>query len=154
MEFSFAFLSLFRNFALKIPLTVMIQIRCKNTGVTKSFQEGTSLLDIYQEFKDDIQLPYPVVSAKVNNVSQGLKYRAFQSRDVEFLDASEGRGTASTSGRCRSCSTRRHRTFSRVPSCSSSTRCRVVSTVTSSPRCARTKAACKVRTRHGRRGAG
>ena len=92
MEFSFAFLSLFRNFALKIPLTVMIQIRCKNTGVTKSFQEGTSLLDIYQEFKDDIQLPYPVVSAKVNNVSQGLKYRAFQSRDVEFLDAREGSG--------------------------------------------------------------
>ena len=70
----------------------MIQIRCKNTGVTKSFQEGTSLLDIYQEFKDDIQLPYPVVSAKVNNVSQGLKYRAFQSRDVEFLDAREGSG--------------------------------------------------------------
>ena len=70
----------------------MLQIRCKNTGVTKSFQEGTSLLDIYQEFQDDIRLPYPVVSAKVNNVSQGLKFRVYQNRDVEFLDAREGSG--------------------------------------------------------------
>ena len=53
----------------------MLQIRCKNNNVTKSFPEGTSLLDIYQEFEHDIQLPYPVVSAKVNNVSQGLKFR-------------------------------------------------------------------------------
>ena len=70
----------------------MLQIRCMNTGVTKSFPEGTSLLDVYQEFADDIQLPYPVVSAKVNNVSQGLKFRLYQNRDVEFLDAREGSG--------------------------------------------------------------
>ena len=63
----------------------MLQIRCKNNNVTKSFPEGTSLLDIYQEFAEEIQLPYPVVSAKVNNVSQGLKFRVYQNRDVEFL---------------------------------------------------------------------
>lgn len=50
------------------------------------------MLDIYLEFAQEIDLPYPVVSAKVNNVSQGLKYRAFQNRDVEFLDAREGSG--------------------------------------------------------------
>ncbi len=70
----------------------MLQIRCINTHTTKSFPEGTSLLDVYQEFQDDIKLPYPVVSAKVNNVSQGLKFRLFQNRDVEFLDAREGSG--------------------------------------------------------------
>ena len=70
----------------------MLQIRCKNNNVTKSFPEGTSLLDVYQEFADEIQLPFPVVSAKVNNVSQGLKFRVFQNRDVEFLDASMGSG--------------------------------------------------------------
>ena len=70
----------------------MLQIRCKNNNVTKSFPEGTSLLDIYQAFADEIQLPYPVVSAKVNNVSQGLKFRVYQNRDVEFLDAREGSG--------------------------------------------------------------
>ena len=70
----------------------MLQIRCKNNNVTKSFPEGCSLLDVYQEFEDEIKLPYPVVSAKVNNASQGLKFRLFQNRDVEFLDAREGSG--------------------------------------------------------------
>jgi len=70
----------------------MLQIRCKNNNVTKSFPEGCSLLDVYQEFADEIRLPYPVVSAKVNNTSQGLKFRLYQNRDVEFLDAREGSG--------------------------------------------------------------
>ena len=70
----------------------MLQIRCKNNNVTKSFPEGTSLLDVYQEFAEEINLPYPVVSAKVNNASQGLKFRLFQNRDVEFMDAREGSG--------------------------------------------------------------
>ena len=70
----------------------MLQIRCKNNNVTRSFPEGTSLLDVYQEFADEIKLPYPVVSAKVNNASQGLKFRLYQNRDVEFLDAREGSG--------------------------------------------------------------
>ena len=70
----------------------MLHIRCKNNNVTKSFPEGTSLLDVYQEFADEIKLPYPVVSAKVNNASQGLKFRLYQNRDVEFLDAREGSG--------------------------------------------------------------
>ncbi len=70
----------------------MLQIRCKNNNVTKSFPEGSSLLDVYQEFANDIKLPFPVVSARVNNTSQGLKFRLFQNRDVEFLDAREGSG--------------------------------------------------------------
>ena len=70
----------------------MLQIRCKNNNVTKSFPEGTSLLDVYQEFADELKFPYPVVSAKVNNASQGLKFRLFQNRDVEFLDARWGSG--------------------------------------------------------------
>ena len=70
----------------------MLQIRCKNNNVTKSFPEGCSLLDVYQEFADEIQMPYPVVSAKVNNASQGLKFRLYQNRDVEFVDARAGSG--------------------------------------------------------------
>ena len=70
----------------------MLQIRCKNTNTTKSFPEGTSLLDVYQVYQVDIKLPFPVVAAKVNNVPQGLKFRLFQNRDVEFLDAREGAG--------------------------------------------------------------
>ena len=62
----------------------MIQIYCLNTQTTKEFQEGMTLLDILSEF--DFDRPYPIVSALVNNVSQGLKFRVYNSRDVEFLD--------------------------------------------------------------------
>ena len=70
----------------------MLQIRCKNNNKTRSFPEGTSLLDVWQEFADELNMPFPVVSAKVNNVSQGLKFRLYQNRDVEFIDASDGSG--------------------------------------------------------------
>ena len=70
----------------------MLQIRCKNNGITKSFPEGTSLAEVYQAYADELNMAYPVVSAKVNNASQGLKYRLFNNRDVEFLDASDGSG--------------------------------------------------------------
>ena len=70
----------------------MLHIRCKNNNITKSFPEGTSLLDVYQAFASDLNFEYPVVSAKVNNASQGLKFRLYQNRDVEFLDARSGSG--------------------------------------------------------------
>jgi len=62
----------------------MLHIYCINTKTTKEFQEGTTLLEMLPEFEFD--KPYPIVSAKVNNVSQGLKFRVYNSRDVEFLD--------------------------------------------------------------------
>ena len=68
----------------------MIQVYCKNTGTTKSFREGTTLLDMLPEF--DFERPYPIVSAKVNNVSQGLKFRVYNSRTVEFTDATAPSG--------------------------------------------------------------
>ena len=70
----------------------MVQVRCKNNGITKSFPEGTSLLDVWQEYADELHFDYPVVSAKVNNVSQGLKYRVYNNRDVEFIDVRDGSG--------------------------------------------------------------
>ena len=70
----------------------MLQIRCNNNNITKSFAEGTSLLEVYQEFAPELSLPYPIVAAKVNNTPQGLKFRLYQNRDVEFLDAREGPG--------------------------------------------------------------
>lgn len=62
----------------------MVNIFCVNTGTGKSFPEGTTLQDMLPHFEFD--KPYPILCAKVNNVSQGLKYRAFNSRQVEFLD--------------------------------------------------------------------
>lgn len=62
----------------------MVKIFCKNTGTFKYFEEGTTLLDMVDKF--DFDKPYQILSAKVNNVSEGLKYRAYKNRDVEFLD--------------------------------------------------------------------
>ena len=62
----------------------MVNIYCVNTKTTKTFPEGTTLMDMLPEF--EFERPYPIICAKVNNVSQGLKYRAFNSRQVEFLD--------------------------------------------------------------------
>ena len=62
----------------------MVNIYCVNTKTSKTFPEGTTLMDMLPEF--EFEKPYPILCAKVNNVSQGLKYRAFNSRQVEFLD--------------------------------------------------------------------
>lgn len=62
----------------------MVNIYCVNTGTTKAFPEGTTLLEMLSAF--EFERPYPILSAKVNNVSQGLKYRAFNNRKVEFVD--------------------------------------------------------------------
>ena len=70
----------------------MVQVRCKNNGITKSYPEGISLLEVWQDYADELKMEYPVVSAKVNNVSQGLKYRVFNNRDVEFIDIRDGSG--------------------------------------------------------------
>ena len=62
----------------------MLRIYCKNTGTFQEFQEGTTLLDMLPAF--DFERPFDILSAKVNNVSEGLKFRVFNNRDVEFLD--------------------------------------------------------------------
>ena len=75
----------------------MLKIYCKNTGTSLEFQEGTTLAEMLPRF--DFERPYDVLCAKVNNVTQGLKYRAFNNRDVEFLDY---RSYAGRSAYCRS----------------------------------------------------
>ena len=62
----------------------MVRIYCKNTDTSLDFQEGTSLLEILPAFKLDN--PYPILAAKVNNVVEGLKFKVYNNRDVEFLD--------------------------------------------------------------------
>ena len=62
----------------------MLKIYCKNTRSYLSFNEGTTLEEMLPAFQFD--RPYPIVSAKVNNVSQGLRFRVYNNRDIEFLD--------------------------------------------------------------------
>ena len=64
----------------------MVNISCVNTATKKTFPEGLTLMEMLPSFIEDFETPYPILAAKVNNVIQGLKYRAFNSRKVEFLD--------------------------------------------------------------------
>lgn len=68
----------------------MVRIYCKNTQSYKEFAEGTTLLEMLPSF--DFPQPYPIISAKVNNVSQGLKFKVYNNRDVEFIDATDPSG--------------------------------------------------------------
>ena len=62
----------------------MLQICCKNNNIYKEFPVGSSLLEIYSAL--DLDFPYQVVSARVNNRSEGLNFRVYNNKDVEFLD--------------------------------------------------------------------
>ena len=62
----------------------MIDIYCVNSNTSRTLPEGMTLLEMLDGF--EFERPYPILAAKVNNVCQGLKYRAFNSRKVEFLD--------------------------------------------------------------------
>ena len=62
----------------------MVKIYCVNTKTSRNFPEGTTLLDMLPEF--GFGDGSPILAAMVNNVCQGLKYRAFNSRQVEFID--------------------------------------------------------------------
>lgn len=75
----------------------MVKVFCKNTGSSLEFQEGVNLSEVLDAFEFD--KPYDVLCAKVNHVTQGLKYRVFNNRDVEFLDY---RSYAGRSSYCRS----------------------------------------------------
>ena len=77
-------------FAFSNTFIIMLQIFCRNTKTTLSFPEGTTLQEMLPEFH--IDNPYQIVSAKVNNVSQGLKFRVYNNRDVEFVDVRDSAG--------------------------------------------------------------
>ena len=62
----------------------MLQIYCKNNNIYKEFPIGSTLLEIYSGF--NLDFPYQVVSARVNNRSEGLNFRVYNNKDVEFLD--------------------------------------------------------------------
>ena len=62
----------------------VLYIRCKNNKKTQEVPIGSTLSDIYKQI--NLQLPYGSVSAKVNNKVEGLHYRVYHNKDVEFLD--------------------------------------------------------------------
>lgn len=67
-----------------------IRIYCKNNNQRYDVPIGSSLWEVYNQL--NLQLPYPVVSAKVNNRSEGLNFRLYNNKDIEFLDLRQSSG--------------------------------------------------------------
>lgn len=69
----------------------VIQIRCKNNKKSQKVEIGSTLFDIFSAF--DIKMTHGPVSARVNNKVEGMHYRVYNSKDVEFLDMTSSSGS-------------------------------------------------------------
>ena len=69
----------------------VIQIRCKNNKKSQKVEIGSTLFDIFSAF--DLKMPHGPVSARVNNKVEGMHYRVYNSKDVEFLDMTSSSGS-------------------------------------------------------------
>ena len=68
----------------------VLQIRCKNNKKIKNIRIGSTLSDIFNEF--NLQMDFGPVSARVNNKVEGMHYRVYSNKDVEFLDLHSSSG--------------------------------------------------------------
>ena len=69
----------------------VIQIRCKNNKKSQKVEIGSTLFDIFSVF--DLKMTHGPVSARVNNKVEGMHYRVYNSKDVEFLDMTSSSGS-------------------------------------------------------------
>ena len=69
----------------------MIQIRCKNNKKSQKVEIGSTLFDVFSSF--DLKMTHGPVSARVNNKVEGMHYRVYNSKDVEFLDMNSASGS-------------------------------------------------------------
>ena len=69
----------------------VIQIRCKNNKKSQKVEIGSTLFDIFSAF--GLKMTHGPVSARVNNKVEGMHYRVYNSKDVEFLDMTSSSGS-------------------------------------------------------------
>ncbi|MDO4160029.1 MAG: nucleoside kinase [Prevotellaceae bacterium] len=67
-----------------------LQIRCKNNKKVQNIEIGSTLSDVFREF--NLKMDYGPISAKVNNKVEGMHYRLYHNKDVEFLDIRSSSG--------------------------------------------------------------
>ncbi len=67
-----------------------ITIRCKNNGQAMDVAMGSTLEEIFQQLP--MTLPYPPIVAHVNNKEEGMHFRVYKQKDIEFLDITTAAG--------------------------------------------------------------
>ena len=68
-----------------------IQIRCKNNKKSIYVAIGSTLSDVFKQL--NIKMSYGPVCAKVNNKVEGMHFRLYHNKDIEFLDMTSGSGS-------------------------------------------------------------
>ena len=68
----------------------VIQIRCKNNQKTLNVPIGSTLSEVFREL--NLKMDYGPISVKVNNKVEGLHYRVYHNKDVEYLDIRSSSG--------------------------------------------------------------
>ena len=66
-----------------MPMEQMVQIRCKNNKKILNVSIGSTLSDIFSF--SGLTMEYGSISARVNNKIEGMHYRVYNCKDVEFL---------------------------------------------------------------------
>lgn len=67
-----------------------LKIRCRNNGQVIKVPFGTSLKELYKEC--GLSMKHGALCALVNNKVQGMNYRFYNSKDVEFKDITSSHG--------------------------------------------------------------
>lgn len=80
-----------KHIEIVMAMKQVIQIRCKNNKKIVNVNIGSTLSDVLNEI--NLKMPYGPVCAKVNNKVEGLHYRLYHKKDVEFLDMTSGSGS-------------------------------------------------------------
>ena len=62
----------------------MVMIRCRNNGKTLEVPVGANLQEVYK--RCGLEMEFGPVSAKVNNKVEGMHYRVYKRKDIEFMD--------------------------------------------------------------------
>ena len=70
------------------PTTV--EVRCLNNGQILPIPMGSKLQDVYEAA--GLQLPHGPMAARVNNKVEGMHYRIYNAKTVEFLDITSPSG--------------------------------------------------------------
>ena len=68
----------------------VIQIRCKNNQKTLNVPIGSTLSEVFREL--NLKMDYGPISVKVNNKVEGLHYRVYHNKNVEYLDIRSSSG--------------------------------------------------------------
>ena len=69
----------------------MVKILCRNNGATIDVPAGSTLEDIYAKL--GLEMKFGPINAHVNNKVEGMHYRVYASKDVEFLDITSSSGS-------------------------------------------------------------